>query len=291
MTLATRRLAFRPLCVRLLVAAALLSAGLVLAGDAPPWSDEQGRGEPTIVLIHGLGADRDVWSLVAPRLAGRHRLVRVELPGHGASPPIGTISLRTVARSVERALAARRVERALLVGHSYGAWVALEVAAANPKRAAGVVVLDMSAYTPGDTARVASLDRFLEEQYASLIGVIFQPMSEDRVEADSAVAAALRIPPEVMKGYLRDSWRVDLRDRIRRVKTPIHVIATAATWPPSIPWETARARFGYQTRGPVSGYRVANSAHLVMRDQPDTLAALVEGIAAGLAPAAAPARR
>ena len=94
-----------------------------------------------------------------------------------------------------------------------------------------------------------------------------------------------------MKDYLRDSWRTDLRDRIRGLKTPIHVIVTASTWPPSIPWEAARARFGYETRGPVTGYRVANSAHLVMRDQPDTLAALVEGIAAGLGPATAPSRR
>jgi pyruvate dehydrogenase E2 component (dihydrolipoamide acetyltransferase) len=266
-----------------LAAALLLLAAAAGAGDAPPWSDVQGTGEPTIVLLHGIGGDHDVWNRVAPSLAKNHRIVRIDLPGHGSSPPIDDVTVQNVARAVDRALEARHVERALLVGDSYGGWVALELAVAKPTRAAGVAVLDIGAYTPQDTARIASLERFLEERYVSLVRVIFETMSLDPPEADSAVARAFRVPPEVLGAYFRDSWRSDLRDRIRSSTTPIHVIATSAAWPASQPWEDARERAGYATKGPIEGHRIAGSGHLIMRDQPDSLVAVLERIAAGAA--------
>ncbi len=131
----------------------LIAASALLAGDLPLWSDSQGKGEPTIVLLHGAGADRSLWDLVLPALSKNHRVVRVELPGHGASPMIPDITVKEVARVVDAALQREHVEHALLVGHSYGAWVALEEAAARPKRAAAVAVLDMGSYTPQDSAR------------------------------------------------------------------------------------------------------------------------------------------
>ncbi|HET7903776.1 MAG TPA: alpha/beta hydrolase [Candidatus Eisenbacteria bacterium] len=274
----------------LLLAIALLAAPIVIAGDALPWSDEHGTGEPTIVLLHGLGANRHVWSLVAPQLARTRRVVLVELPGHGESPPLRTVSVKEAARAVDRVLEARRVERALLVGHSYGGWVALEEALAKPKRAAGVVVLDMGAFSPADTARISALESHLTERYPSLIQVIFKAMSELPTEGDSAVAEALRVPPDVMRAYFRDAWRADLRPRLRNLKTPLHVVATPATWPAGQPWEAVRDRLGYATKGPVTGHRVEGSGHLIMRDQPEALVAVIDSIARATAAGAASKR-
>ena len=97
------------------------AASALLAGDLPPWSDAQGKGEPTIVLLHGAGSDRSLWDLVLPTLAKTHRVVRVELPGHGASPMIGAITVKEVAKAVDQALERQHVERAILVGHSSSA--------------------------------------------------------------------------------------------------------------------------------------------------------------------------
>lgn len=209
-------------------------------------------------------------------------MVVVDLPGHGSSPPIRDVTVANVARAVERALEERHVKGALLVGHSYGGWVALEAAAANPKRAAGVVVLDIGAYTPVDTARTAPLERYLRDRYASLIRVIYEHMSIDPVEGDSAFVRAMRLDPEVLGAYFRDSWRGDMRDRIRNLTVPVHVIATSAAWPASQSWEDARARAGYATKGDVVGHRIDGSGHLLMRDRPDTLATILEGIASTL---------
>ena len=258
----------------------LVAASVLVAGDLPPWTDSNGTGDPTIVLIHSAGSDRSVWDLVMPTLVAHHRVVRVELPGHGASPAIAAVSVKSVAAAVDRALEKEHVERALLVGHSYGGWVALEEAVAHPKRAAAVVVIDMGAFTPRDSVRTATLEGHLKERYTSLIPIMFQVMALNPVEADSAVALAMRTPQPVLSAYLRDAWRTDLRPRIRSLKTPIHVVTAEATWPASQTWETMMDHLGYRTAGPVTGYRVSGAGHLVMRDQPDTLAAILERIAA-----------
>jgi len=262
----------------------LLGVVAAIAGDAPPWSDTTGTGGPTIVLLHSAGSDASVWDLVLPALSEKHRVVRVELPGHGTSPMIREVSVKEVARAVDRALDRQKVERALLVGHSYGGWVALEEAAAHPKRAAAVAVIDMGTFTPQDTARTASLERHLKERYPNLIRVIYEVMSVNPTESDSAVEKALRVPPDVLTAYLRDAWRTDLRPRIRGLKTPVHLIATSSTWPASQPWERVKKALGYETAGPVDGIRISESGHLIMRDQPDSLAAILTKIADSLPP-------
>jgi pimeloyl-ACP methyl ester carboxylesterase len=189
------------------------------------------------------------------------------------------VTVREVAKAVDRALEERKVEGAVLVGHSYGGWVALEEAVAKPKRAAAVVVLDIASYTPPDSARIASLTQFLADRYPALIRVIFEDLSVDPIEGDSAAAHALRVPQEVMAGYLRDSWHGDMRSRIKGLKTPVELIATDASWPPSLSWEAAKGRFAYETAGPFRAHRVFASGHLVMRDRPDTLAVILDDIA------------
>ena len=46
-----------------------------------------GSGTP-LVLVHGVGARREMWDPVVPALAARHEVVAVDLPGFGESPPL-----------------------------------------------------------------------------------------------------------------------------------------------------------------------------------------------------------
>ena len=50
-----------------------------------PNHDRSGRGEP-LVLMHGIGSRWQMWEPVIPRLAERHDVIAVDLPGFGASP-------------------------------------------------------------------------------------------------------------------------------------------------------------------------------------------------------------
>ena len=102
------------------------------AADAPP-----------VVLLAGHGATSPVWFSVAPRLAERHRVYALDLPGDAgrstATPPRTVDDLMNWLAGVLDGL---RLERPLLAGHSYGAWTALTYAIRNPARVGKLALID-----------------------------------------------------------------------------------------------------------------------------------------------------
>jgi hypothetical protein len=103
---------------------------------APIAFDTRGSGEPALVFIHGWAADRSYWREQADAFAPDHRVVTLDLTGHGpfaaASPPRFVLALSADVEAVVRDLGLKRV---ILIGHSMGGAVAL----ASAKRLAGIV--------------------------------------------------------------------------------------------------------------------------------------------------------
>ncbi|MDX2973651.1 alpha/beta fold hydrolase, partial [Kribbella solani] len=86
---------------------------------------------PPVVLLAGHGATAPVWFAVAPRLAERYRVYAPDLPGDAglstAPPPRTVTDLMTWLATVLHGL-----KDPWLVGHSYGAWIALTYALRSP---------------------------------------------------------------------------------------------------------------------------------------------------------------
>jgi pimeloyl-ACP methyl ester carboxylesterase len=103
-----------------------------------------GGGGQAVVLLHGLASNARIWDGVAPRLVGAGlRVVAVDLRGHGDSDqPADGYGFETVGRDLEAALAALGLALPLLAGHSWGASVALQYAAARPGAVAGLALVD-----------------------------------------------------------------------------------------------------------------------------------------------------
>jgi pimeloyl-ACP methyl ester carboxylesterase len=100
-----------------------------------------GAGTP-VLLLHGLASTRRFWNLVVPGLAGLPVLA-LDQRGHGDSErPDGPYDGDTVVADVLTALDAVGVSRAVVVGHSWGAWTALRLAASAPSRVLAVVAVD-----------------------------------------------------------------------------------------------------------------------------------------------------
>lgn len=104
---------------------------------------EHPGSEPAILALHGLASNARWWDLVAQRLAPRHRVLAVDLRGHGDSDrPDSGYDFATVAHDLEELTEAIHPRPLVVAGHSWGASVALAFGALAPDRCLGVVCVD-----------------------------------------------------------------------------------------------------------------------------------------------------
>ncbi|MFN2586854.1 MAG: alpha/beta fold hydrolase [Actinomycetota bacterium] len=97
---------------------------------------------PPLLLIHGLGASKASWLTVVPRLARRHRVVAVDLPGFGAtSKPRGRYDAPWFAKHVLSFMEVTNLRDALVAGNSMGGRVAMELAMREPHMVRAIACL------------------------------------------------------------------------------------------------------------------------------------------------------
>lgn len=127
------------------------------------WHYQRMGSGPVLVLLHGTGASTHSWRDLMPILAQHYDVVAPDLPGHAFSRPSSRhqLSLASMATSVTGLLAALEVTPHLLVGHSAGAAIALQMVLFDGIRPGHVIGLN-AALAP----------------FRGVAGVIFPPMAK-----------------------------------------------------------------------------------------------------------------
>ncbi len=252
------------------------------------WGPPEGPG---VVLVHGGAAHSGWWDHVAPLLTG-HRVVALDLTGHGDSDRRAEYDPLLWAREVVAVAAAAGLTRPVVIGHSMGGWVATTVGVEHAAEVASVVVIDSPLNDqPPDEARLRERRR-PHRVYPT---------------PDEAVERFRTLPPQdVVLPYVRDhvarsslrpvkggwTWKFDpdffgarlrLRDLLPAVGTPLtllrceHGLVSAAM----------AADMAGLTRAPLPVVELPDSGHHPMLDQPLALVAVLRTL---LALGAAPAR-
>jgi pimeloyl-ACP methyl ester carboxylesterase len=110
-------------------------------------SEEQGtEKEPSLLFIHGAAGNASIWDFQAEYFKGKHRVYRLELPGHGKSSSDGEDEISAYAQWVR--LATKRLFPSgvfALIGHSMGGAIALELAAGFLKGLQALVLVGTGA--------------------------------------------------------------------------------------------------------------------------------------------------
>jgi 3-oxoadipate enol-lactonase len=102
-------------------------------------------GEPTIVLLHSLLCDGSMWRGQVGPLRALGRVVVFDGPGHGKSEVAPPFTLEDHARTLVEAWGELGIERAVVVGLSWGGMLAMRIALTDPGKLAAMALLDTSA--------------------------------------------------------------------------------------------------------------------------------------------------
>jgi lipase len=152
-------------------------------------------GDP-VVCLHGLTQHGGIFEPLGRRLAaGGHRVVAIDLRGHGESERLPPWDLGTHVDDVLETIDALGIERAAWVGHSFGGRVLAELAARAPERVDRLALLEPGLGVPADHAlRQSELDR-LDWSFATVDG------ATNALLASDTIASA---PEEVVAAYVAD---------------------------------------------------------------------------------------
>jgi pimeloyl-ACP methyl ester carboxylesterase len=174
---------------------------------------------PVIVLLHGLGDGADIWRPMMAAWRMPLSVVAFDLPGHGRSPWLGEAhyDVPGLADRVAKALAAQGIHRPVLVGHSLGARIAVELAARSSLYPRGTILVDVSG-RDGDetTSAVAAHLEALMVGAPTLEGLV--KLVGDRLPLADPQAFAMAVPP--MATEADGSWRMALDPAIRQLLAP-----------------------------------------------------------------------
>ena len=117
---------------------------VVSSKDGTPISYEiYGAGEPTLVFIHGWSCDARYWRPQVPHFSRKHRIVTLDLAGHGHSgSERSRYTMKSFGEDVRAVTEATGSQAVILIGHSMGGSVMAEAARLMPNRVIGLIGID-----------------------------------------------------------------------------------------------------------------------------------------------------
>lgn len=252
--------------------------------------ESSGEGPP-LALLHGWAMHAGVFDGWLGALAGRHRVLAVDLPGHGRSADVGARTLDAVVDAVARALAGIG-EALTLVGWSYGGQVALRWAAREPKRVRRIALVASSPrFVDGDgwahAMPAATLDAFADGLAGAPEATLarFQALQVHGGERAREALATLRElarrhpapSPADLAAALAILRGADLRRDATAIRAPTLVVCgdRDAIAPP------AASRWLAQAIGGARLATIPGAAHVPFLTHADALAGAVDGFLDG----------
>ena len=190
---------------------------------AKPWSTPQ-----AVVMVHGNSESSRAWTPWVPHLAGKYRVVRLDMPGFGAStePPGYGWSARELAADITRFLDALGIAQCHLIGAKYGGSVSMQLAIEQPHRLLSLCLLGSpvrgSGSTNADAIRAKGVRQWAAETMRARLGSSAS-QAQMRWWADELMGKS---NPRAAWGASSARIDMELEDKLARITAPTLIVTT-----------------------------------------------------------------
>jgi pimeloyl-ACP methyl ester carboxylesterase len=197
---------------------------------------------PAIIMIPGLASSGSTWDATAAHLGDRYRCIQLTLAGFTGAAPIASPLLTTARDQIAQYIRDNHLERPVIMGHSLGGTIALDLAAQYPKLVGPVVIVDSLPFMAGAWFRVdtlaaaqpaidqmkAYMQGMTPEQWQATTrtGASTNSMATSEKDQKTLIEWGLASDQKTVTNAMIDLVGVDLRPELGKIETPVLVIGT-----------------------------------------------------------------
>ena len=245
-----------------------------------------GQGSP-VVLIPGLASPTAVFDDVAGKIGKDHRLILVQVNGFAGSPAgSGTLDnlLPGAVDELASWLAANRIEKPAVIGHSMGGLMAMMLAKTHPQAAGKLLIVDSLPFYGmlfGPAATPDAIRPIVEQMRAGLVNGTSPAQVPPHMSNSEAGKAKIlgwlkTSDPKTVGEALVEDATTDLRPELPTLSGGPITVVYAVSSPEMKPMADRLYREAYKTLRQAKLVPVDNSEHFIMLDQPARFAEIVD---------------
>lgn len=230
------------------------------------------ENNPSLLFVHGAGGNGEIWDAQASAFHGKHAVFRLDLPGHGGSDGRGEDRISAYAEWVR--LASEKLfgsEPFVLVGHSMGGAITLELSLTPPNGLTGIVLVGSGAKLGVTRAIFQMLSENPEAFFESLDRFAFSPAAP-RAVRDRILHLTRQCPPALIFDDFKACDRFDLRNRLHEITLPALVLCGEEDQLTPLKY----SRHLHENLSGSSLVTIPQAGHMVMAEQPDLLNHAIE---------------
>jgi len=182
----------------------------------------KGKG-PAVILLHGFLEDVNMWNNLVPEISLNHKVVCIDLLGHGETGCLGYIhTMEAMAEAVFAVIEHLNIKTAHFVGHSMGGYVALALAEKQPQLIKGLCLMNSTFEADDDERKLirSRANKMAQTNFKALVSMsfanLFAPESKETYKKEYENALQIARQTSV-HGYIAAQEGMKLR--INRFET------------------------------------------------------------------------
>jgi pimeloyl-ACP methyl ester carboxylesterase len=236
-----------------------------------------------ILFVHGAGSNGHTWHRQLDAFGGKHSPIALDLPGHGRSAGVeGLSTVQDYADFIAAFLDALKIKAAVILGHSMGGAIAMDLAIRHPARVEALIlsctaakfnltadrIEGLRAITMGRASQAFNTDGYSPKTVKENFDVVREGWMEQ-----------IKTDPRVRYTDIVACSKVDLRDAIAKIDKPALVIAGAddqGTTPADADFMAGKIRGAMRKI-------IADAGHYIPRERPAEYNAAIENFVFSLA--------